>query len=65
MINGINVFYGACAFGIFSLVPLYAEIRYHLSPLAAGTLLSVRAIGMAVLSVSISLVLHRTGYRSR
>jgi EmrB/QacA subfamily drug resistance transporter len=63
VINGINVFYGACAFGIFSLVPLYAEIRYHLSPLAAGTLLSVRAIGMAVLSVSISLVLHRIGYR--
>ena len=63
VINGINIFYGACAFGVFSLVPLYAEIRYHLSPLAAGTLLSVRAIGMAVLSIAISMVLARTGYR--
>lgn len=63
VINGINVFYGAAAFGVFSLVPLYAEIRYGQSPLVAGSLLSVRAIGMAVLSVSISMVLRRTGYR--
>ena len=63
VINGINVFYGAAAFGVFSLVPLYAELRYAQNPLVAGTLLSVRAIGMAVLSVSISMVLRRTGYR--
>ncbi|MBO0703324.1 MAG: MFS transporter, partial [Candidatus Dormibacteraeota bacterium] len=63
VINGINVFYGAAAFGIFSLVPLFAQIRYDQSPLVAGSLLSVRAVGMAVLSVTTSLVLRRTGYR--
>lgn len=63
VINGINIFYGAAAFGVFSLVPLFAEIRYGQSPLVSGSLLSVRAVGMAVLSVSISLVLRRTGYR--
>lgn len=63
VINGINIFYGAAAFGIFSLVPLYAEIRYGQSPLVAGTLLSVRAVGMAALSVAISMLLRRTGYR--
>ncbi len=33
-------------FGIFSLVPLFAQLAYRLSPLAAGSLLSVRAVGM-------------------
>src|SRR5437773_3538623 len=64
VINGINVLYGAAAFGIFSLVPLYAQLAYGLSPLAAGTLLSVRAAGMAVLSVVSSMLLRRVGYRA-
>jgi EmrB/QacA subfamily drug resistance transporter len=64
LVNGINVLYGASAFGIFSLVPLYAQLAYGLSPLAAGSLLSVRAVGMAVLSVISSMLLRRVGYRA-
>lgn len=64
VVNAINVIYGAAAFGIFSLVPLYAQLAYGLSPLAAGTLLSARAVGMAVLSVASSMLLHRMGYRA-
>jgi EmrB/QacA subfamily drug resistance transporter len=64
VINGINVLYGAAAFGIFSLVPLFAQLHYGLSPLAAGSLLSVRAAGMAVMSVLSSLLLRRVGYRA-
>jgi MFS family permease len=64
VVNGINVLYGAAAFGIFSLVPLFAQLAYGLSPLAAGSLLSVRAAGMAVMSVISSLLLRRIGYRA-
>ena len=64
IVNGINVVYGAAAFGIFTLVPLFAQVTYGLSPLAAGSLLSVRAIGMAGLSVTSSMLLSRVGYRA-
>jgi EmrB/QacA subfamily drug resistance transporter len=64
VVNGINVLYGAAAFGIFSLVPLFAQLAYGLSPLAAGSLLSVRAAGMAVMSVISSMLLRRVGYRA-
>jgi EmrB/QacA subfamily drug resistance transporter len=64
VVNGINVLYGAAAFGIFSLVPLFAQVAYGLSPLAAGSLLSVRAAGMAVFSVISSVLLRRVGYRA-
>jgi EmrB/QacA subfamily drug resistance transporter len=64
LMNGINVLYGAAAFGIFSLVPLFAQLAYGLSPLAAGSLLSVRAVGMAGLSVASSMLLRRVGYRA-
>ena len=64
VVNSINVLYGAAAFGIFSLVPLFAQLTYGLSPLAAGSLLSVRAAGMASMSVISSLLLRRVGYRA-
>jgi EmrB/QacA subfamily drug resistance transporter len=64
VVNGINVLYGAAAFGIFSLVPLLAQRTYGLSPLAAGSLLSVRAAGMGALSVVSSVLLRRVGYRA-
>jgi EmrB/QacA subfamily drug resistance transporter len=64
IVNSINVLYGAAAFGIFSLVPLFAQEAYGLSPLAAGSLLSVRAVGMALLSVVSSMLLRRVGYRA-
>ena len=64
IVNGINVLYGAAAFGIFSLVPLFAQVAYGLSPLAAGSLLSVRAVGMAALSVVSSMLLRHVRYRA-
>lgn len=64
VVNGINVVYGAAAFGIFTLVPVYAQLAYGLTALAAGSLLSVRAIGMAGLSVTSSMLLRRVGYRA-
>jgi EmrB/QacA subfamily drug resistance transporter len=64
VVNSINVIYGAAAFGIFTLVPVYAQLAYGLSPLAAGSLLSVRAVGMAGLSVTSSMLLRRVGYRA-
>jgi EmrB/QacA subfamily drug resistance transporter len=62
--NGINVVWGACAIGFGSLVPLFAEDRFGLTPLASGTLLTARAVGEIVLAVSASVLIHRTGYRS-
>jgi len=64
VVNGINIVYGAAAFGVFTLVPTYAQLAYGLTPLAAGSLLSVRAIGMAGLSVTSSMLLRRVGYRA-
>jgi len=63
LINGLNVLYGAAAFGIFSLVPAFVQLAYGFSPLAAGSLLSIRAVGMAVLSIASSMLLRRLGYR--
>lgn len=61
--NVVNLVWGACAIGFGSLVPLFAEDRFGLSPLASGTLLTARAIGEIVLAVSASVLIHRTGYR--
>ena len=61
--NAINVVWGGCAIGFGSLVPLFAEDRYGLSPLSSGTLLTARAIGEIVLAISASVLIHRTGYR--
>jgi EmrB/QacA subfamily drug resistance transporter len=62
--NAVNVVWGACAIGFGSLVPLFAEDRYHLTPLASGTLLTSRAIGEIVLAISASVFISRTGYRA-
>jgi EmrB/QacA subfamily drug resistance transporter len=61
--NAINLVWGACAIGFGSLVPLFSEDRYGLSPLASGTLLTARAIGEIVLAVCASVLINRTGYR--
>jgi len=57
------VVWGGCAIGFGSLVPLFAEDRYGLSPLSSGTLLTARAIGEIVLAISASVLIHKTGYR--
>ncbi len=63
-VNGLNVVYGAAALGIFSLVPIYAQLVFGMTPLAAGELLTVRAGAMAVVSAITSLfILRRFSYR--
>lgn len=61
--NAINFVWGACAIGFGALVPLFAEDRYGFTPLAAGTLLTARAVGEIGLAVCASLLLNRSGYR--
>ena len=61
--NLINFLYGCTALGLSTLVPLYAERRYGLPPLQAGSLLTARAIGMVLVSGLTTFALRRIGYR--
>ncbi|HEY2674254.1 MAG TPA: MFS transporter [Rugosimonospora sp.] len=61
--NLINMLYGAAALGFGALVPLYAENRFGIAPLAAGTLLTARAVGMICVAALAVAALRRTGYR--
>jgi MFS family permease len=62
-LNLINLLYGSAVLGFGALVPLYAVTRFHIAPLASGSLLNARAVGMIVTSLAASWVLPRTGYR--
>lgn len=64
IINLITLMFGAVALGFNSLVPLYAQDRYHISVLDSGTLLVARAIGMVCLASLAALAIRRTGYRA-
>ncbi|HEU0197680.1 MAG TPA: MFS transporter [Nevskiaceae bacterium] len=61
-VNLINVG-GGLVEGVIALVPLYAMNRYHLSPLASGTLLTAEGAVVVVMSSTAALLLRRTGYR--
>ncbi len=63
VMNTINFFIGTAILGFGALVPLYAQERYHLPTLAAGTLLTARAIGMISIAALSAFALRRTGYR--
>jgi EmrB/QacA subfamily drug resistance transporter len=63
VINSINFLYGAGALGFGALVPVYAEDRYGIRSLSAGTLLTARAIAMMVFAGLAVLMLRRLGYR--
>jgi EmrB/QacA subfamily drug resistance transporter len=63
VMNLINYVYGAAALGFGALVPLYAQERYHIAPLGAGTLLTARAVGMIAVAGAATMALRRTGYR--
>jgi EmrB/QacA subfamily drug resistance transporter len=63
VMNLINLVYGAAALGFSALVPLYAQNRYHISALGAGTLLTARAVGMIAVAGVAAMTLRRTGYR--
>ena len=63
VMNLINYVYGSAALGFSALVPLYAQERYHIAPLGAGTLLTARAVGMIGVAGAATMALRRTGYR--
>jgi EmrB/QacA subfamily drug resistance transporter len=63
VMNLLNFLYGAAALGFGALVPLYAEQRFGIASLQAGTLLTARAIGMIGTAALAVLLLRRIGYR--
>jgi EmrB/QacA subfamily drug resistance transporter len=63
IINLINLVFGAAALGFSALVPLYAQERFGIAPLGAGTLLTARAVGMIAVAGVAAMTLRRTGYR--
>jgi EmrB/QacA subfamily drug resistance transporter len=63
VMNVLNFLYGGAVLGFAPLVPLYAEDRYRLAPLAAGTLLTARGVGMIATAGVAVYLLRRTGYR--
>jgi MFS family permease len=63
VVNSVNFLFGVVTFGVASLLPLYAEQRYHLHALGSGTLLDARAIGVISVGTIAAFSLRRTGYR--
>jgi MFS family permease len=61
--NVINLMLGSAVLGMGALVPLYAQDRFHISSLSAGSLLTARAIGMICVAGLAVLALRRSGYR--
>src|SRR6201999_1257362 len=61
--NVLNFLTGASALGFAALVPIYAQERFGIPILAAGTLLTARAIGMILIAGLAVMALRRTGYR--
>jgi EmrB/QacA subfamily drug resistance transporter len=63
VMNAVNLIYGAAVLGFAALVPLYAQERYHIAALGAGTLLTARAAGMISVAGLAVFTMRRTGYR--
>ncbi|HEX7381859.1 MAG TPA: MFS transporter [Nevskiaceae bacterium] len=61
-VNIVNVM-GGMVVGLVALLPLYASIRYGISALDAGTLLSVEGAAFIAVSGFAAMSLRRTGYR--
>ncbi|MFH1382189.1 MAG: MFS transporter [Chloroflexota bacterium] len=61
--NIYNLIYGASAFGVFSLIPLYAVSVYDMPTFTSGLILTPRSVGMAITSAIMSFLLVRYGYR--
>jgi EmrB/QacA subfamily drug resistance transporter len=64
VMNVLNFLYGCAILGFGALVPLYAEQRYGIASLPAGTLLTARAVGMISTAALAVLLLRRTGHRA-
>lgn len=63
VLNTINFMWGSVMLGFGALVPLYAQRRYGVPTLGAGTLLTARAVGVVLITSLATFRLHRTGYR--
>lgn len=63
VVNLVAGIYGGCALGIGTLVPLYGEDRYGLTPVQVGSLLTARAIGVIMLAGITAFAMRRIGYR--
>ncbi len=63
VMNVLNFLYGSAVLGFAPLIPLYAQNRFRLPPLPAGTLLTARAVGMIATAGLAVYLLRRTGYR--
>jgi EmrB/QacA subfamily drug resistance transporter len=61
--NVLNLLFGGAAIGFGALVPLYAEERFHLDPLAAGMVLTARGAGVICVAALAVLTLRRLGCR--
>jgi hypothetical protein len=62
-VNVLNTIFGSAALGMGALIPLYAEDRFKISSLSAGTLLTTRSVGMMAVAGLAVLALRRSGYR--
>ncbi|MGA7833710.1 MAG: MFS transporter [Acidimicrobiales bacterium] len=63
LMNVMNFFYGTALVGFATLVPLYAENRYHIPISHAGTLMAARAVGAFSIAGLSTMMLRRLGYR--
>lgn len=63
IMNMINLAFGACALGAATLIPLYAQERFHISAVRSGTLLTARALGMIAVAGGTTFLLRRLGCR--
>lgn len=61
--NLVSFLYGGVIIGLSALVPLYAQVRYDLNPLEAGSTLSGRAIGAITVTTATAILLRRIGTR--
>ena len=61
--NVLNLLFGGAALGFGALVPLYAEERFHLDPLEAGTVLTARGVGVICVAALAVMTLRRLGCR--
>lgn len=61
--NIYNFVFGASAFGVGSLIPLYAVSVYGMGTLGSGLILTPRSAGMVLASAVTSFYLVRWGYR--
>ncbi|HEX6353751.1 MFS transporter [Actinophytocola sp.] len=63
VMNVLNLLFGGAAIGFGALVPLYAEERFHLDAMEAGTVLTARGAGIICVAALAVLTLRRLGCR--